>query len=311
VPAGLDAPRGKTPTDAARAFVARMQACEEVDHEQSRQKQETARVAAAEAGKPHDAETWDGWFKRYLVTKECGDGHRNVVRAIHAKWISPVIGPKPVRELTRDHVEDVRDKLDRAIDAGEIRPATGHGVWAALTSALKAACASRDRSLRVQPPKTAQGQRLIPIHPNLLPILVAMKGKNSETVGTFPAGDYGLAGSFRMYLARAGVTRSRLTADNATLSHHSAQEGGTTTPRTSFGSRHREHENRTSPETYQSPGSVGARGFEPPTPRPPGDALRRHVANPRRICGVVRGRGARSGDFHPRNGAQWPRVWPS
>jgi hypothetical protein len=154
-----------------------------------------------------------------------------VVRAIHAKWISPVIGPKPVRELTRDHVEDVRDKLDRAIDAGEIRPATGHGVWAALTSALKAACASRDRSLRVQPPKTAQGQRLIPIHPNLLPILVAMKGKNSETVGTFPAGDYGLAGSFRMYLARAGVTRSRLTADNATLSHRSAQEGGVRLPR--------------------------------------------------------------------------------
>jgi hypothetical protein len=77
-------------------------------------------------------ETFDKWFERYLETKECGDSYRRITGSIVAKWVSPVIGTKPVRGLTRDDIEDVRDRLDRALDAKEIRHATARNVWSAL-----------------------------------------------------------------------------------------------------------------------------------------------------------------------------------
>lgn len=47
----------------------------------------------------------------------------------------PLIGPKPIARLTRDDVEDVRDALDRAIEAKEIRHTTARNVWRYLPSA--------------------------------------------------------------------------------------------------------------------------------------------------------------------------------
>jgi hypothetical protein len=55
------------------------------------------------------AETFDAWFARFLKTKECGASYRRITGNIVAKWVSPVIGTKPVRGLTRDDIEDVRD----------------------------------------------------------------------------------------------------------------------------------------------------------------------------------------------------------
>ena len=75
-------------------------------------------------------------------------------------WISPVIGPRPIADLTRDDVEDVRDGLDKALDAKTIRHSTARNAWGVLTGALKAAYAARDRSLRVH---TA------PLHFGILP----------------------------------------------------------------------------------------------------------------------------------------------
>ena len=297
----LDVPHGKG-ADAARAYVASRQVLEDTDGTLLAKKQEAQRIAAAEAGKPHDAETWDAWFDRYLPTKGCGDEHRRITGTVAAKWISPVLGKKPIRSLTRDDVEDVRDRLDRAIDAKTIRHSTARNAWGALTGALKAAYAARDRSLRVlptplhygilppkkgesrqrpwlypsewetfascgdvsvafrkvcaialytglrpgelraltwadvdltartlsvskaldadglpKPPKTAQGQRVIPVHENLMPLLEACKGAPSDRV----LRDYGgsedhMANSFRAYLKKAGVRRPRLEADNAT-----------------------------------------------------------------------------------------------
>ena len=94
-------------------------------------------------------ETWERWFARYLAAKECGESYRRISGSVAAKWISPVVGPKPMASLTRDDVEDVRDKLDRALDAKQIRHATARNAWATFTGALKAACAARDRTLRV------------------------------------------------------------------------------------------------------------------------------------------------------------------
>ena len=73
------------------------------------------------------------------------------------------------------------------------------------------------QTLTAKPPKTTAGQRTIPIQENLLPLLVAQKGKTSELVlGSFNASEDHMATSFRTYLAAAGVDRPRLTADNAT-----------------------------------------------------------------------------------------------
>ncbi|HEX7665123.1 MAG TPA: site-specific integrase, partial [Polyangiaceae bacterium] len=105
-------------------------------------------------------ETWTLWFARYLKTKECGEGHRQKSAAVGNKWITSVIGAKPMVALTRDDIEDVRDKLDAAIDAKTIRHATARNAWAVLTSALKAAVGARDRSLRVL---------AVPLHFGILP----------------------------------------------------------------------------------------------------------------------------------------------
>jgi integrase len=133
----------------ARAYVASIQVQEDAQGLLLRRKREAARAAAAEEREPHDLETCDAWFGRYLPTKDCGETHRCITSSVWSKWISPVIGAKEMRALTRDDVEDVRDKLDRAIDAKDIRHSTARNAWAALTGALKAAYAARDRSLRV------------------------------------------------------------------------------------------------------------------------------------------------------------------
>ena len=297
----FDVDPGLTETQ-ARAFVAGIQAREDAHGLLLARKREGSRLAAAEARKPHEAEAWDDWFARYLKTKECGEGWRSVSESIANKWISPVIGTKPVRSLTRDDVEDVRDKLDAAVSEQKVRAGTAHGAWAVLTSALKAAYASRDRTLRVHPtplhfgilppkrgeprqrpwlyprewlalaasvsvprefrqicaialytglrpgelraltwddvdlqalslsvskamgpdgeikvPKTAQGQRVIPLHAHLVPLLTALKAKGGAMVASFPAAEGGtMAGAFRDHLTTANVTRPRLTADNAT-----------------------------------------------------------------------------------------------
>ena len=296
VPHGLDA-------EQARAYVTSTQAQEDANGLLLREKREAARDAAAREREPHELESCDSWFKRYLPTKDCGDSHRRISASIWKKWISPVIGPKEMRTLTRDNVEDVRDKLDCALDAKEIRHSTARNAWAVLTGALKAAYAARDRSLRVlstplhfgilppkrgesrqrpwlyprewlafvtceaipiafrqacavalytglrpgelrallwsdvdleartisvskaldaqsgdvKPPKTAQGQRLIPIHPNLVPLLEALEGEDDALVlGTFNASEDHMAQTFRDHLDTAHIERPRLTADNAT-----------------------------------------------------------------------------------------------
>ena len=105
-------------------------------------------------------ETVDQWFDRYLPTMICGEGHRRITGNVWNKWVSPQIGTKPISTLTRDDLEDVRDRLDRALDAGLIRATTPRNAWSAVTGAMKAASASRDRTLRVH---------ATPLHIGILP----------------------------------------------------------------------------------------------------------------------------------------------
>jgi integrase len=294
IPAKHSTPAGgKSARERAELYVQMLQEHEDTTGE---------RLARKRAREALGAETFDDWFARYLKTKDCGESYRRITSHVVAKWVSPAIGAKPVRGLTRDDVEDVRDRLDRALDAKEIRHSTARNVWSALVAALKAAYAARDRSLRVlssplhfgilppkrgetrqrpwiypreweafvecaevpvafrqvcaialytglrpgelraltwadvdleartisvskafdpqtraaKRPKTAAGQRTVPIHENLMPLLEAAEGDPDDLVlGSFNASEDHMASNFRMYLAAAGVDRPRLTADNA------------------------------------------------------------------------------------------------
>ncbi len=263
------------------------------------------RKRMAEKAQEHDqrhGETWSKWFGRYLPTKECSEDHRRITKAIESKWIAPVLRTKVMASLTRDDVEDVRDRLDLALDEGAIRHSTARNAWSVLTGALKAAYGARDRNLRVltaplhfgllppkrgesrqrpwlyprewaafaahdgipiafrqvcalalytglrpgelraltwgdvdleartvsvskaldgrgvlKAPKTASGQRVIPIQPALVPLLEAIAGDAAQLVlGDFTASEDHIAQGFRDHLATANVKRPRLTADNAT-----------------------------------------------------------------------------------------------
>lgn len=131
----------------ARAHLADLQRLEDLTHPMYLATLEARRLAGASSAGP--AETCDQWHARYLPTKECGEAHRRITGDVWGKWVSPIIGQKPIAALTRDDVEDVRDRLDRAIDRGEIRHSTAANAWGALTGAMKAAYASKDRTLRV------------------------------------------------------------------------------------------------------------------------------------------------------------------
>ncbi len=174
----FDVPPGEDP----RAHAAYLQAKENVHHALLDAKLERTRATAAAAHEPHEGETCDAWFARYLPAKECGETHRRIAACVWHKWITPAIGPKAIASLTRDDVEDVRDRLDTALDAKRIRHSTARNTWGVLTGALKAAYAARDRSLRVHaaplhfgilPPKRGDSRQRPWIYPSEWSALVA------------------------------------------------------------------------------------------------------------------------------------------
>jgi integrase len=111
---------------------------------------------------PATGETSDQFFGRVMRhAKELGQTDTGVKATRWNKWISPTVGNKALADVTRDDVEDVRDKLDAAIEAwkkagaiasraGEaISGKTAMNIWSALTSTMKAATSSKRRDLRV------------------------------------------------------------------------------------------------------------------------------------------------------------------
>ena len=297
----FEVPEGLSENE-AKEYVTELQHRENETRAIINAKHEGEREAAARTKQPHDFETCDAWFSRYLPSKECGNDHRRITAGIWTKWISPVIGHKSIRALHRNDVEDVRDQLDRALDSNVIRHTTARNAWATLTSALKSAYGARDRSLRVldsplhvgllppksgdsrqrpwlypnewlqfvncpdvpqtlrdtaaialytglrpgelraltwqdvdleagtinvskaieartgrtKAPKTAHGQRVMPIQPNLAPVLERLRGQPEERVLSYSLDEYKIAVTFREGLRTAGVARPRLFADNPT-----------------------------------------------------------------------------------------------
>jgi hypothetical protein len=109
VPAKAATPAGgKTARERAELYVKAIQEREDDNGEL------LAKKRAREAIR--GTETFDQWFARYLETKECGDSYRRITGSVVAKWVSPVIGTKPVRGLTRD---DARCEGDTACDGAQ------------------------------------------------------------------------------------------------------------------------------------------------------------------------------------------------
>lgn len=142
----------------ARAQVAKYQADEDVHHGLLHAKMDRLRKGAAENLVACEGETADAWFERYHVyAKEIGHTDTTTKRSRWLKWISPAIGSKPMAEVTRDDIEDIRDGLDAAIQRWKregrakdrISGKTAMNVWSCLTSAFKAATSSKRRDLRV------------------------------------------------------------------------------------------------------------------------------------------------------------------
>lgn len=147
---------------------------------------ERARHVAPEKSKPTAAETCDQWHGRYLLSC-AGD---DLAQGRWRKWVSPVIGPRAIRTVTRDEVEDVRNALDAAIvrfrkdgrGPDRLMPKSALNVWSEVTSAFKQATASKDRSLRVRednpcsgvlPPETGPSRKRDFLRPTEAKALIA------------------------------------------------------------------------------------------------------------------------------------------
>jgi integrase len=149
--------------DRAREYIAGYQEREdrtgEMLTEVRRKRAERAQAAATST--PTAAETCDAWYQRFMVfrRKEVGSVDDDEWR--WTKWISPHIGPKPIREVTPDDIENIRDALTAAVLAyeaagnmkgeGRLAPKTAQNVWAALTTPMKYASTRKGpRELRVR-----------------------------------------------------------------------------------------------------------------------------------------------------------------
>jgi integrase len=156
----FDVPEGMTEKH-ARAYVAGMQADEDTQHGILNAKLVAGRAKARELGEPCAGETCDAWYERFKVYRQREVGSVDDDSWRWTKWIAPHIGPKAIRDVTPDDVEDIRDALTEAVLAyeaagnvtgeGRLAPKTAQNVWAALTTPMKYASTRKGpRELRAR-----------------------------------------------------------------------------------------------------------------------------------------------------------------
>ena len=160
-------PSSITTEERARDFVAAIQEQENLHGKllEKARKERAVRGArsSAFAKTAGPAETCDQWHARYL--ESCTHGGVEHSRGRWRKWWSPRIGGKLMAKVTRDDVEFVRDDLDAAIKRfktegrgeGRLMPKAALNIWSVGTTAMRAACASKDRTLRVRTANPCEG----------------------------------------------------------------------------------------------------------------------------------------------------------
>jgi hypothetical protein len=103
---------------AARDHVAFAQEDEDKTHTIYKARQrKRARTEAVTAGA--GGESCDSWYSRFMAYRRHEVGNVDDDRHCWTKWIAPHIGPKPMRDVTPDDIENVRDGLNAAVMAYE------------------------------------------------------------------------------------------------------------------------------------------------------------------------------------------------
>lgn len=144
----------------ARDFVDHVQELENRDHAIYNAKCDArARTAAKTANAA--GESCDAWYERFKKYREAEVGSVGDDASRWSKWISPHIGTKPIREVTADDIENIRDALTAAVLAyeaasnvsgeGRLAPKTAQNIWTALTTPMKYASTRKGpRELRAR-----------------------------------------------------------------------------------------------------------------------------------------------------------------
>ncbi len=125
------------------------------------------KVRQASAAASGNAETCDKYFERLSAARKA-EGIKGVRKERYdwAKWISPRIGRRPIAEVTRDEIEDVRNVLDTEVkkrladglEAG-ISGHTAANVWTVLRTTFKEAVSARNRELQVRADDPSAGHK--------------------------------------------------------------------------------------------------------------------------------------------------------
>ena len=121
--------------------------------------QATRAVVTGAAG-----ETCSAWYGRFMAHRRHEVGNVDDDRHCWTKWIAPHIGDKPIRDVSPDDIENIRDALNAAVIAyeaagnakgdGRIAPKTAQNIWTALTTPFKYASSRKGpRELRVREDK--------------------------------------------------------------------------------------------------------------------------------------------------------------
>jgi len=98
------------------------------------------------------AETVNEWFARWTNYREHElklETVRND-RGVYKHHVERFIGVKPIADVTRGDLEDVRDALDTKVRTGELSWKFAANAWGTVVKMFKDACASKRRDLRVR-----------------------------------------------------------------------------------------------------------------------------------------------------------------
>jgi integrase len=113
-------------------------------------------------GKP-TGETVQQWVDRWLEWRSTrGLSTTSHDRGRLNNYVLPLLGPLPIRDVTRDDIERVVESLDRCIalpedDKDRISWKTASNVWVLVTKAFKDSVAAKQRDIRVRPDDPSAG----------------------------------------------------------------------------------------------------------------------------------------------------------
>jgi hypothetical protein len=167
-----------------------------------------ARIVVPKGEAPKGAsETCDDYFGRLSEARESeGIGGVRKERYDWGKWISPRIGHRPMADVTRDDIEDIRNALDAEVKK-RLADGLKHGlsgktamnIWSTLRTTFKEAVAARDRALRVRTDDPTNGHKptlQTPdraktfLYPNEMVKLLSCEGVPKEWRQAYAVGTY-------------------------------------------------------------------------------------------------------------------------